>query len=88
MANARVSTEWKDRVERARAAFAASGTSVSDWARERRFSPKLVAMVLRGDRPCLRGESHRIAVALGLKADAAPPRPAQPRDLGSMEPAR
>lgn len=76
MAAARVSTEWQDRVTRARAAFEASGTNVSEWARERGFSPKLVAMVLRGDRPCLRGESHRIALALGLKVAAQPPAPA------------
>lgn len=43
------------------------GLSVVDWANERGFAVALVYAVLSGRRKCLRGESHRIAVALGLK---------------------
>ena len=53
--------------------FVASGTSISGWARERGFSISLVQSVLSGKRRCRYGESHRIAVALGIKADAPPP---------------
>lgn len=31
----------------------------------------LVYAVIKGERKCLRGESHRIAVALGLKSPGA-----------------
>ncbi len=75
MARARVSTEWKERVARVRQTFADSGTGVSAWARERGFSPSLVAGVLNGDRACVRGQSHQIAVALGLKAAVPAPGP-------------
>lgn len=53
--------------------FTASGTNVSEWARVRGFSLTLVHQVLSGRRRCIRGESHRIAVALGIKAEAAAP---------------
>lgn len=45
-----------------------SGISIAEWARKNRFSCGLVYQVLEGKRRCLRGQSHRIAVALGLKA--------------------
>lgn len=47
--------------------FEMSGTSVSEWARVRGFSAVLVYQVLDGRRKCMRGQSHQIAVALGLK---------------------
>ena len=75
MSAAQVSTvqaPLRDRARAVHAQFEASGTNISEWARTRGFSPKLVAEVLRGDRRCLRGDSHRVAVALGIK-DAAPP---------------
>lgn len=53
--------------------FAASGTNISEWARDRGFSVSLVQSVLSGKRRCRYGESHRIAVALGLKQDVPPP---------------
>ncbi|MBS0543070.1 MAG: DNA-binding protein [Proteobacteria bacterium] len=52
---------------RARKAFDESGIPVAEWARARGFSASLVYQVLEGKRKCLRGQSHRIAVALGLK---------------------
>jgi gp16 family phage-associated protein len=57
----------------ARQQFIASGTNVSHWARDRGFSLKLVHAILRGDRSCRRGESHRIAVALGIKIETPAP---------------
>lgn len=53
---------------RAKAIFETSGWSVAEWARLQGFSTGLVYQVLEGRRKCLRGQSHRIAVALGLKA--------------------
>ncbi len=47
--------------------FRANGMSISGWAKERGFSPSLTHSVVMGERKCLRGQSHRIAVALGLK---------------------
>ncbi|RJG05265.1 DNA-binding protein [Noviherbaspirillum cavernae] len=47
--------------------FEASGISVAEWARVRGFSTGLVYQVLEGRRKCLRGQSHQIAIALGLK---------------------
>ncbi len=55
---------------RAKALFAETGTSVAEWARVRGFSAVLVYQVLEGNRKCLRGQSHRIAIALGLKKGA------------------
>jgi gp16 family phage-associated protein len=52
----------------ARQALRANGRSVAEWARHNGFPAALVYAVLGGQRKCLRGESHRIAVALGLKA--------------------
>lgn len=44
------------------------GVSIAEWARLEGFSPNLVYQVLDGRSACIRGECHRIAVALGLKA--------------------
>ncbi|MDP1610671.1 MAG: DNA-binding protein [Sulfuritalea sp.] len=52
---------------RARKLFEESGASVAEWARVQGFSCVLVYQVLDGRRKCLRGQSHRIALALGLK---------------------
>jgi gp16 family phage-associated protein len=54
--------------EDVRAEFRAVGVSVADWAREHGFSVELTRMVLAGQRKCLRGQSHKIAVALGMKS--------------------
>jgi len=47
--------------------FAERGLSVSGWAKRNGFSQALVYQVLSGKRNPVRGESHRIATALGLK---------------------
>lgn len=44
-----------------------SGRSVKEWAMERGFSVSLTYAVLAGKRKCLRGQSHKIAVELGIK---------------------
>lgn len=54
-----------------RNAFRERGISVSEWARGRGFSLPLVYRVLSG-RPAHRGQSHEIAVALGLKQGRPP----------------
>ena len=47
--------------------FARRGLSVSAWARSEGFSAQLVYQILSGKKRCLRGQSHAIAVRLGLK---------------------
>lgn len=54
-------------VKLVRAVFEDSGISVAEWSRARGFSTSLVYQVLEGRRKCLRGQSHQIAVALGIK---------------------
>ncbi|WP_416759398.1 DNA-binding protein [Roseateles sp. So40a] len=49
--------------------FHRRGVSIADWAKSRGFDADLVYVILGGKRKCLRGESHRIAVALGLKSE-------------------
>lgn len=54
--------------EQAKLWFSEQGLAISDWAMCHGFNPALVFAVLHGRRKCLRGQSHLIAVALGLKA--------------------
>ncbi|AUX84709.1 hypothetical protein C3F34_00590 [Acinetobacter sp. ACNIH2] len=49
--------------------FHSKGITFSDWAKENNFSPELVYRVLKMNRVPLRGESHKIAVRLGLKEE-------------------
>ncbi|PPC83158.1 MAG: DNA-binding protein [Methylotenera sp.] len=51
----------------AKSIFDESGISVAEWARVNGFSSALVYQVLDGSRKCLRGQSHQIALALGIK---------------------
>lgn len=46
--------------------FRLRGLSISGWAKRNGFSQALVYQVLAGRRVPVRGESHRIAVQLGL----------------------
>ena len=50
-----------------RAEFKQKGLSISGWAIAHGFSTTLVFEVLAGRKKCIRGQSHRIAVMLGLK---------------------
>ncbi|WP_307616566.1 DNA-binding protein [Variovorax boronicumulans] len=54
-------------LDQAKADFVRAGISVAEWARDRGFSESLVRSILAGRRKCLRGQSHAIAVALGVK---------------------
>lgn len=52
--------------------FAASGVSITDWARQRGYSTALALAIVNDDErqpryKCLRGQAHNIAVELGLK---------------------
>jgi gp16 family phage-associated protein len=52
----------------ARAELKAKGISITQWALANRFSPNLVFEVLAGRKKCVRGQTHEIAVKLGIKA--------------------
>lgn len=54
-------------VEQVKADFAAAGITISEWARANGFQRMVVVGLLRNAHQGLRGESHRCAVALGLK---------------------
>jgi gp16 family phage-associated protein len=60
--------------QQAREKFSRSGLSISDWARENGFNRSLVYEVLAGRKKCHRGDSHRIAVMLGIKKGELLPR--------------
>jgi gp16 family phage-associated protein len=69
--------------EQVQADFKAAGITLSEWARANGFHRMTVVDLLRGARQGLRGETHRCAVALGLKhgvvVDVAQFKPASPR---------
>ncbi|MEX3690102.1 DNA-binding protein [Paraburkholderia sp. BR14263] len=54
--------------EEARAELNRKGVSITKWALANKFSPALVYEVLSGRKKATRGQSHDIAVKLGLKA--------------------
>lgn len=47
--------------------FQRKGRTLSSWAKENNFSTELVYRVLKMNKLPIRGESHKIAVKLGLK---------------------
>lgn len=47
--------------------FSNTGKSIAEWARENNFSPDLVYRILKNNKIPKRGESHNIAVKLGIK---------------------
>ncbi|WP_085631250.1 DNA-binding protein [Pseudomonas sp. R16(2017)] len=51
----------------ARERLALQGLSAKDWALQHDLTPSTVYAVLNGQKKCLRGESHRAAVLLGIK---------------------
>jgi gp16 family phage-associated protein len=63
----RVSTGLRTPAE-AHAEFERKGISVASWARENGVSRSLVYEILAGRKRCHRGDSHKIAVLLRLKA--------------------
>lgn len=52
--------------------FQTQGVAIADWARQHGFNPSLVYQVLKGKHVPVRGESHKIAVALGIKLGSLP----------------
>jgi len=56
--------------DEARQWLAYHGMSVAQWARAHGFSRELVYQVLAGQKKGVRGQSHDIAVRLGMKAGA------------------
>lgn len=57
----------QERLQKLRQEFFDKGICVSDWAREHHFDKHIVYAVLSGRVKCNRGESHKVAQALGLK---------------------
>lgn len=53
--------------EQVLAEFHRNGKTVLSWAEEHGFNASMVYGILKGHRKCLRGQSHRIAVRLGIK---------------------
>lgn len=53
--------------EQVRNEFRRKGITFAQWARQHNVSRHLVATILSGKRPCNYGESHRVAVLLGIK---------------------
>ena len=53
--------------DEARAELKRQGVSISQWAIANGFSTNLVFEVLGGRKKCIRGQSHNIAVKLGIK---------------------
>jgi len=51
--------------------FQDRGEATGDWADRNGFARETVYRVLNGRSACLRGEPHRVAVALGIKPDPA-----------------
>ena len=70
------------------AKFSAIGLSFAEFARREKFDLPLVYSVLHGRGKGLRGQSHNIAVALGMKVgvrtDRKSPRPAQAKTVGKL----
>jgi len=63
--------------QEARAWLDCQGVTIAQWARDNGFNERLAHEVLTGRRPCKRGQSHNIAVALGMKAGIPTTRPAR-----------
>lgn len=51
----------------ARAWFTEQGLSIAEWCRQYGFGITLTREILAGNKRCLRGQSHQIAVLLGMK---------------------
>ncbi|MFV5383432.1 DNA-binding protein [Acinetobacter towneri] len=58
-------------IKQVRDDFIKSGISIAEWARDNNFSPDLVYRILKNNKVPRRGESHKIAVKLGIKEQKA-----------------
>lgn len=61
------------------------GITIAQWARDHKFSEPLVREILAGRKKCLRGQSHNIAVALGMKRGVPTTRPARVAPTQGLE---
>lgn len=75
----------------ARAWFTEQGLSIAEWARQHGFGATLVRQIVEGKKACLRGQSHQIAVLLGMKHGVITRTPAEalqrPRKTAPSTPA-
>lgn len=53
--------------EQARHEFERKGLSIAAWARQHGVGRSLVYEILAGRKKCHRGQSHKVAVLLGMK---------------------
>lgn len=67
----RTSTPQLLTIEQARAQLDARGESIAEFARRKNVNARAVYQLLYGEKKGRRGESHRAAVALGIKAGVA-----------------
>ena len=58
-----------NKLEAIKADFELRGEAIAEWAQREGFEPRNVYAILSGRNRGLRGEAHKIAVRLGLKAD-------------------
>lgn len=58
--------------QEARKRLERQGLSVKQWAEQHGLTASTVYAVLNGQKKCLRGESHRAAVLLGIKEGVIP----------------
>ncbi|MEX1197824.1 MAG: DNA-binding protein [Pseudohongiellaceae bacterium] len=58
--------------EQARAILDRQGKSIAEFARENGLDERIVYKILSGEKKGRRGEAHRAAVALGIKAGTTP----------------
>ena len=70
----------------ARAWLSEQGLSVAEWCRQNGFSRTLVLSVLANGKPCHRGQSHQIAVMLGMKAGVITRTPQEALQRGPHNP--
>ncbi len=56
-----------EKIAKAREWFVLHGIPLSEWADQHKVNRSILYAVLSGKSRCVRGESHRIAVLLGLK---------------------
>lgn len=54
-------------IKQVREEFLNAGVSIAEWSRDNNFSPDLVYRILKNNKVPQRGESHKIAVKLGIK---------------------
>lgn len=60
-------------IRRARSRLAEAGIGIEDWAIANGFKPSLARQVMTGKRLAIRGDSLKVAIALGLRPDPAAP---------------